>query len=143
MISTRHIERWFEELVGYTKVTLKNGLPLSKDPCIRQKLADIAIEINVARNLVRRVAWLQDKEIIPSYESAILKVFITELYQRLAREGLEITGLYGILRKDSKYSVLKGIMEHHFRASFVATIGGCSSEIMRNIIALRGLGLPR
>jgi alkylation response protein AidB-like acyl-CoA dehydrogenase len=143
MISTRHIERWFEELVGYTKTTRKNGVPLSKDPCIRQKLADIAIEINVARNLVRRVAWLQDKEIIPSYESAILKVFITELYQRLAREGLEITGLYGILRKDSKYSVLKGMMEHHFRASFVTTIGGGSSEIMRNIIALRGLGLPR
>ena len=143
MISTRHIERLFEELIGYTKTALKNGLPLSKDPCVRQKLADMAIEINVARNLVRRVAWLQDKEIISIYESAILKVFVTELYQRVAKGGLEILGLYGLLRKDSKYSVLKGMMEHHFRASFVTTIGGGSSEIMRNIIALKGLGLPR
>jgi alkylation response protein AidB-like acyl-CoA dehydrogenase len=103
----------------------------------------MAIEINVARNLVRRVAWLQDKEIIPSYESAILKIFVTELYQRVAKEGIEILGLYGLLRKDSKYSVLKGMVEHHFRASFVTTIGGGSSEIMRNIIAIRGLGLPR
>jgi alkylation response protein AidB-like acyl-CoA dehydrogenase len=143
MISTRHIERLFEELIGYTKTALKNGIPLSKDPCVRQKLADMAIEINVARNLVRRVAWLQDKEIISIYESAILKVFVTELYQRVAKGGLEILGLYGLLRKDSKYSVLKGMMEHHFRASFVTTIGGGSSEIMRNIIALKGLGLPR
>jgi alkylation response protein AidB-like acyl-CoA dehydrogenase len=143
MISTRHIERMLEELIGYTKTTLKNGIPLSRDPCIRQKLADMAIEINVARNLVRRVAWLQDKEIIPSYESAILKVFVTELYQRVAKGGIEILGPCGLLRKDSKHSVLQGMMEHHFRASFVTTIGGGSSEIMRNIIAFRGLGLPR
>lgn len=143
MISTRHIERIFEELIGYAKSTFKNGAPLSKDPWIRQRLADMAIEINVARNLVRRVAWLQDKEIIPSYESAILKVFVTELYQRIAKLGIEVLGPFGLLRKDSKHSVLKGMMEHHFRSSFVTTIGGGSSEIMRNIIAFRGLGLPR
>ena len=143
MISTRHIERILEELISYTKTTLRNGIPLSKDPCIRQKLADMAIQINVARNLVRRVAWLQDKGIIPSYESAILKVFVTELYQRVAKGGIEILGPCGLLRQESKHSVLKGMMEHHFRASFVTTIGGGSSEIMRNIIAFRGLGLPR
>jgi hypothetical protein len=143
MISTRHIERLFEELIDYTKNNLKNGIPLSKDPYVRQKMADMAIEISVARNLVRRVAWLQDEGIIPTYESAILKVFVTELFQRVARNGLEILGVYGLLRKDSKYSVLKGMMEHDFRASFLTTIGGGSSEIMKNLIAIRGLGLPR
>lgn len=143
IVTVGNLERSLEALIAYTKKTLKNGIPLSKDPLVRQELANIAIEINVARNLVRRVVWLQDKGVIPSYESAILKVFVTELYQRVAQIGLEILGHYGQLRKDSKYSVLDGMMEHHFRASFLMTIGGGSSEIMRNIIALRGLGLPR
>ncbi|MDY7036621.1 MAG: acyl-CoA dehydrogenase family protein, partial [Thermodesulfobacteriota bacterium] len=121
----------------------KNGAPLCKDPIVRQKLADITIEIKVARNLVKRVAWQQDREVIPNYESALLKLFVSESYQKVARVGLEILGLYGQLRKDSKYAVLEGMIERFFRAAFVITIGGGSSEIMRNIIAQRGLKLPR
>jgi len=143
MITVRNLERSLEELITYAKNTLKNGIPLSKDPLVRQKLAEVAIEINVARNLVRYVSWLQDKEIIPNCESAILKVFVTEVNQRVAQAGLEILGLYGQLQKESKYSVLNGMMERYFRGSFLLTIGGGTSEIMRNIIAIRGLGLPR
>lgn len=143
MLTVGNLERILEELIDYVKKTLKNGIPLSKDPLVRQKLADIAIEIRVAHNLVRRVIWLQDSEIIPNYETAQSKLFIGELIQHVAQVGLEILGLYGQLRKDSKYSVFKGMMESYFRGSFLNTIGGGTSEIMRNIIALRGLGLPR
>ena len=143
LITVGSLERCLEEIINYTKYTLKNGIPLSKDSLVRQKLADMAIEISVARNLVRRVIWLQDKGIIPNDESAVLKVFVSELYQKVAEAGLEILGIYGQLRKESKYAVLKGMMERFFRASFVLTIGGGSSEIMRNIIATRRLGLPR
>lgn len=143
MLTVRNLDRSLEQLIAYAKNTLTNGIPLSKDPLVRHKLAEMAIEINVARNLVRYVSWLQDKEIIPTYESAILKVFVSELNQRVVRAGLEIMGLYGQLRKDSKHSVLNGMMERHFRGSFLMTIGGGASEIMRNIIAIRGLGLPR
>jgi len=143
LITVGSLERCLEEIINYTKNTLKNGIPLSKDSLVRQKLADMAIEISVARNLVRRVIWLQDKGIIPNDESAVLKVFVSELYQKVAEAGLEILGIYGQLRKESKYAVLKGMMERFFRASFVLTIGGGSSEIMRNIIATRRLGLPR
>jgi alkylation response protein AidB-like acyl-CoA dehydrogenase len=73
----------------------------------------------------------------------MVKVFLSELYQRTAQAGLEILGLYGQLRKDSKYSVLEGTIERYFRDSFFHTIGGGTSEVMRNIIAVRGLGLPR
>jgi len=110
---------------------------------VRQKLADIAIEINVGRNLIRRVVWLQDKGTIPNYEASMLKLFVTELHQRIAEAGLEILGLYGQLRKGSKYSVLEGMVERRFRGSFFMTIGGGTSEVMRNIIAVRGLKLPR
>jgi alkylation response protein AidB-like acyl-CoA dehydrogenase len=135
-------ERTFEQLVTYARNTLKNGTPLSKVPSVRQKLVDLAIEINVARNLIRYVVWLQDKR-VPGEETSILKLFVCELYQKIARAGLEILGPYGQLRKNSKYAVLEGAMEHFFRATYVVTIGGGTSEIMRNIIAIRGLGLPR
>jgi 3-oxocholest-4-en-26-oyl-CoA dehydrogenase alpha subunit len=143
MITVGNLERVLEELITYTKKTIKNGTPLSKDPLVRQKLADIAIETRVARNLIHRVIWLQDKEIIPKYESSLVKLFVSENFQHVAQGGLEILGLYGQLRKDSKYSVLEGMMESYFRSSFLMTIGGGTSEIMRNIIAVRGLGLPQ
>jgi alkylation response protein AidB-like acyl-CoA dehydrogenase len=136
------VERTFGQLVTYAKTTLKNGSPLSKIPSVRQKLVDLAIEINVARNLIRYVVWLQDKR-VPGEETSILKLFVCELYQKIARAGLEILGPYGQLRKNSKYAVFEGAIEHFFRATYVVTIGGGTSEIMRNIIAIRGLGLPR
>ena len=143
MITIGGVERTFEELVTYAKSTLKDGVPLSKDAFVRQKLADLAVEINIARNLIRQVVWLQDKGTVPTWETALLKVFVCELYQKISREALEILGLQGQLRKNSKYCVLEGTMEHFFRSTFVMTIGGGTSEIMRNIIASRGLGLPR
>jgi len=143
MMAVGNLERAFEELIVYAKTTLRNGEPLSKNPLVRQKLADMAIEIDVGRNLVHRVIWLQDKGSIPNYESAILKLFVSELHQRFVQVGLDILGIYGLLRKDSKYSVLNGMIERDFRGSFLMSIGGGTSEIMRNIIALRGVGLPR
>lgn len=143
IITIGNLEQIFEKLVTYAKSTMKNGVPLSKDPLVRQKLADIAIEINVGRNLIRRVVWLQDKGTIPNYEASMLKLFVTELHQRIAQASLEILGLYGQLRKGSKYSVFEGMVERRFRGSFFMTIGGGTSEVMRNIIAVRGLKLPR
>lgn len=143
IITIGNLEQIFEKLVTYAKSTMKNGVPLSKDPLVRQTLADIAIEINVGRNLIRRVVWLQDKGTIPNYEASMLKLFVTELHQRMAQASLEILGLYGQLRKGSKYSVFEGMVERRFRGSFFMTIGGGTSEVMRNIIAVRGLKLPR
>ncbi len=143
MITVGGVERTFEELVTYAKTTLKNGVPLSKDPLVRQKLADLAVEINIARNLIRQVVWLQDKGKVPTWETALLKVFVCELYQKISREALDIVGMQGQLRRASKHSVHEGMLERFFRSTFVMTIGGGSSEIMRNIIATRGLGLPR
>lgn len=143
MVTVGGLERTLHDLVDYTKRTMRNGKPMSKDPIVRERLADLAIEIGVARNLARRVAWLQDKEIVPNVESAVLKLFSGELYQRVANIGLEILGSYGQIRKGSKHAVIGGMMERFFRASFLITIGGGSSEIMRNIIAKRGLGLSK
>ncbi|MGD0228841.1 MAG: acyl-CoA dehydrogenase family protein [Syntrophorhabdales bacterium] len=138
------VEETFEALVEYLKTTTMNGVPLSKDPLVRQKVADLAIEINIARNMIRRVVWWQDSKIEPpAGQTAVLKLFVSELYQKVARTGMEIMGFYGQLRKHSKYAVAKGKLEHLFRSTYVLTIGAGTSELMRTIIATRGLGLPR
>jgi 3-oxocholest-4-en-26-oyl-CoA dehydrogenase alpha subunit len=137
------LKRAFEELLHYTKVTLKHGVPLFKNQSVRSKLAEMAIEISVGQNLVHRVMWLQDKGIIPNYETAEVKLFVSELHQRFVQIAIDILGMYGLLAKGSKYSVLNGIIERDFKGSFVMSIGGGASEIMRNVIALKGVGLPR
>jgi 3-oxocholest-4-en-26-oyl-CoA dehydrogenase alpha subunit len=143
LITVSGLQRTFDDLVAYTKSTIRNGKPMEKDPLVQERLADLAIELSVARNLTLRVAWLLDKGLIPNVESAVAKMFSAELHQRLANTVLEMIGLYGVLQKGSKYAVMEGTMERFFRASFIATIGGGSVEIMRNIIARRGLGFPK
>jgi alkylation response protein AidB-like acyl-CoA dehydrogenase len=71
------------------------------------------------------------------------KMFATEVAQHVANTGMEVLGLYGQLKKDSKWAPLNGLVEFFYRSSVVETIYGGTSEIQRNIIALRGLGLPR
>jgi alkylation response protein AidB-like acyl-CoA dehydrogenase len=137
------IQKLFEELVAYTKEVAYKGILLCKDALIRQKLAEMAIEISVAHKLAQRVAWLQDKGEIPKYESSLLKLFVSELYQRVTNGGLQILGLYGQSRGNSKWTPFADKMERWYRGSFVLTIGGGSSEIQRNIIATRGLHLPK
>jgi 3-oxocholest-4-en-26-oyl-CoA dehydrogenase alpha subunit len=143
MLTVGNLQRSLDELIAHTNRSVKGGTALSKIPWVRQILADLSIEINVARNLARKVVCIKDKGKVPNHESAVLKVFVSELDQRVAQLGLEVLGLTGQLAKDSKYSVLDGRMVRSFLSSFLITLGAGSSEVLRNIIALRALGLPR
>ncbi|MEW6615286.1 MAG: acyl-CoA dehydrogenase family protein [Thermodesulfobacteriota bacterium] len=135
--------RVFDEVVEYTKETILDGKPLSKDPLIRQKLAQLSTEIEVTRLLYYQLAHILDKGGIPNYQSSMEKTFATECAQRIVNVGMDILGLYGQLKEDSKWSQLKGKVEKFYRTSIVETIYAGTSEIQRNIIAQRGLGLPR
>ena len=138
-----NFRRLFEEIVAYTKETMINGRPLSKDPLIRQELAQMAIELEVARLLYYQLPYMLDKGVIPSYQSSMQKAFASEMNQRVANMGMKILGLYGQLKEGSKCAPLAGKVEHYYRMSVAETIWAGTSEIQRNIIAQRGLGLPR
>lgn len=71
------------------------------------------------------------------------KLFRSETEQRIARTGMKLLGLYGNLRDDRKWAPLRGRISHLYLTSVAATIAAGTSEIQRNIIATRGLGLPR
>jgi len=89
------------------------------------------------------VAWMQSQGMVPNKEASVSKLFGSEMTKRLFATGLQIMGLYGQLEKDEKWAPLKGRMERGWLISFSYSIGGGTSEIQRNIIATRGLGLPR
>ena len=134
--------RLFEEIVDYARATKIDGKPLSKNPLIRQKLAQIEIELEASNLLFYNLAHILDKGQIPNYQSSMQKIFTTEMAQRITSTGMEVLGLYGQLKKGSKWAALAGKVEHYHRWSIVETIYAGTNEIQRNIIAHRGLGLP-
>ncbi len=132
-----------EDLVQFSKEAKRNGKPLAHDPVVRQKLAQMFIEFEVVRVLSYRIAWMLGRGLIPNYEASIVKLFSTELHQRVANVGMEILGLYGPLTPDSRWAQLRGRIAYSCLSSVSATIGAGTLEIQRIIIAIRGLGLPR
>ena len=139
VLSVGRVKKIFEELVDYVNKTPS----LRENDLVRQKTAQIATEIEVAKLFVYRLAWLQAKRTVANYEAAASKLFSSELSQRMAATGMEIMGLLGLLQGDSKRAPMHGKMEYLVRETLLNTIAGGTSEVMRNIIATRGLDLPR
>lgn len=137
------IRRAFEDLVEYAEQTRCDGELISKDPLVGSALAEMAIELEIAKLLVYRALWMENQGIKITYEAAMVKLFTSELTQRLVNMGTIMLGPHGQLQKGSKWAPLSGLIEEGYRAAVMHTFGGGSSEIMRNIIAIRGLRLPR
>jgi alkylation response protein AidB-like acyl-CoA dehydrogenase len=135
--------RILEELTGYAREARHNGAHLIDVPRVRTELAERAIEIDVGRYLAYRVAWMQSAGKIPNYEASMVKVFGSELQQRVAQTGVKLLGLGGQLGEGAKAAPLGGRISANYMANVPATIAAGTSEIQRNIIATRGLGLPR
>ncbi|MBI2887027.1 MAG: acyl-CoA dehydrogenase family protein [Chloroflexi bacterium] len=136
-------KRILEELVDYAKSTRRNGHTLAKDPSVRSKLAQTAIEIEVARYMSYRVASLQHQGKPFGNEASTVKVFGTELSLRIQNVAMNILGLYGQIHKGSRHAQLAGKYTFEYLSSLANLFGAGTSEIQRTIIATRGLGLPR
>ena len=136
-------KRGLDDLVDYCKEAKVNGRSLLDKPLVRHKLAEIAIEIEVGKYMVYRVVSLQARKEPGSIEAAVCKLYNTEMDVRLANTGIQILGLYGQLHRDSKWVQLMGRFQKSYLYAIAMMVGGGSSEIQRNIIAMRGLGLPR
>ena len=135
-------EQYFEDLVNIFGQR-KAQFTTTQREVLRSRVAQMAIEIETSRLLNFRVVWLQSEGKVPSYEASVAKVFTAEMTQRMVELGMEITGLQGQLAEGSPHAILNGKMQKLYRGQRAITIGAGTSEIQRNGIATRGLGLSR
>ena len=134
--------RGLEQIVNFCNGKRQNGKELSKSPVIRNRLAGIACEIEAARMLAYRVADQQARDEMGLMDAAGVKIFASELGEKLTTVAMDVMGPYGLV-KHSKFAVMNGAWEHACAANFVPIISMGTNEIQRNIIAWYGLGLPR
>ncbi len=135
--------RWsLDRLTDYVARAEVGGRPLRNDAVVRDRIGALAADIEVARQFAIRNARLLEEGRTPLHEAAMTKVFAGELQERLGEAALDILGTGGLLSEDAP-SAPVGELEQVLRHSIMGVIGGGTSEIQRNIIAIRGLGLPR
>ena len=113
-------------------------------PVLRAEVADRHVETEIGRTFGMRIVSMQAAGLVPNHESSTGKMFSTETHQRVLRTGTKVLGLYAnTWDSDSPHAPLRAEFTHGYATSVASTIAGGSSEIQRNIIATRGLGLPR
>lgn len=133
-----------ELLCDYVRDTVRDDRPLKEDPVIRQKVAQLATECEVARLLgLRFVDAARDARKTPTVEASEYKLYTTELSRRLADATMDIAGPGSQLALGTADAPLKGRAESCYTYTVIDTIGGGSSEVQKNIIATRKFGLPR
>ena len=136
-------ENTTKDLIKIARERQHNGQPLSKDPLTRQKLAQLYIEANVSKYMGLRGLTHLLREGRPGSEGIISQLFGVEFNQRLQDFALQLQGPYSQLERDSKYAIEHGRWQYSFLRSRGNTIETGTSEIKRNVIAQRVLGLPR
>jgi len=132
----------FDALIKFVNETKYNGKPLAQDAVIRHKLAELQVEFEVGRLLIYKVFITMDEGRVPTVEAAMAKAYATAFEQRLANTAMEILGPYGLLWAGSKYTSFGSIAAHSYLGSKGYSLQAGSTEILKNIIATRGLGLP-
>jgi hypothetical protein len=144
MFTFAPINQRFELLTDYVRTTVRDGVPLKDDPIIRQRLAQLATELEVARVMGLKFVFEAGKGgAAPTTEASEYKLFATELSKRLANAAMDIAGPGSQLRVKTEEGPMAGRSESTYRYTVIDTIGGGASEIQKNIIARRKLGLPK
>jgi alkylation response protein AidB-like acyl-CoA dehydrogenase len=117
----------FEYACDYSKNRQTFGTPISRNQAIQWMLADAATEIDAARLMVYRAAWLKQQRCTFTLEASMAKLFATEMAERVCRNAIQIHGGYGYSREFP--------VERIYRDARLMTIGEGTSEIQRMVIA--------
>ena len=134
----------FERTLAWARETRTvEGRRVIDVPWVQLALARVRMRLEGVKLLNWRMAWgLAQGELSPADASAA-KVYGTETFPEVYRALMEVTGAAGALREGTPGALFDGRLEHHYRAAYVLTFGGGVNEVMRDIIATTGLGLPR
>ena len=153
MFTYAPIKQRLDLLTDYVKNTVRDGVPLKDDPVVRARMAKLHTDAEVARVMgLKFVAEAVKVEKLvhagkpyqpPTLQASEYKLFATELSKRLADASMDIGGPGTQLRVRTEDAPMAGRSESTYRYTVIDTIGGGASEIQKNIIARRGLGLPK
>ncbi|MBL8376812.1 MAG: acyl-CoA dehydrogenase family protein [Burkholderiales bacterium] len=137
------VQHAFELFCGLVRSSALDGVPLHEDALVRERVAQIAAEIEVGRLMMMHCAQLAGSGETPPEAGAMSKVFSGELMERFGEAALEILGMRATLSQGAPGSIAHGRFEQGLRHSLMWVISIGTNEIQRSLIAQRGLGLPR
>jgi len=143
MLPVGPVEMKLKGLIEHVREETLDGEPLAKDPVVRQTIAKLRADLEVARKLQRKVISEALKGRVPTIEAAMYKMWQSQLGQRIANAALDLMGPDAQLKPGQPEAPVNGRYERSYRYTVVDTIGGGTSEVQKNIIAGRGLGLPK
>ena len=137
--------RLIEEFIDFTaKTRRRSGSNPLENPITRNQLANLRLEVETMRMLSYRVGWMQSKGEIPVKEASMTKFWGDELTQKVYRFLSRTLGDYGNLLPGNKVPLpLNGFINSNAINTTGISIAGGTTEVQKNIIAQRGLGLPR
>ncbi len=141
--STTRTQQMFHGLLQIAQAKQRNGRPATKDPVVRQKLAELATSVEA----MRLHSYRQLTDLLrgrhPGIAASVNKLVSTELNHRICAFALELLGSYGPLDRKSRYVTDRGIWPYEFMFTLGLIIGGGTSQIQKNIISERGRGMPK
>jgi alkylation response protein AidB-like acyl-CoA dehydrogenase len=144
MFTYSQIEERLRILIDHVRSASRDGEPLKDDPVVRQRISQLVTEGEVARLLgLRFVHESMKGGDPPRAEASEYKLYATELSKRLADASMDIGGPGTQLRVGTEEAPMAGRAESTYRYTVIDTIGGGTSEVQKNIIATRKLGLPK
>jgi 3-oxocholest-4-en-26-oyl-CoA dehydrogenase alpha subunit len=144
MFTYSPIKARLDLLVDHLKTATRDGEPVRDDPVVRARVARLTTDAEVARCLgLRFVAKSLKGGAAPTAEASAYKLFATEFSKRLADASMDLGGPGAQLRVGTDDAPMKGRAESTYRYTVLDTIGGGTSEVQKNIIARRKLGLPK
>jgi alkylation response protein AidB-like acyl-CoA dehydrogenase len=144
MGSVGQARRLFEDLVAYCRRTRFDGALIFERSGVRRRLAALATDLEIGRLLGWLNATTIDQGGAPVKEASMVKVFNSELRQRVCAVGLEVLDMHGqITPNPGAAEIFRRRLQRMYRAAPVWRFGGGTNEVQRNIIAQTGLGLPR
>ena len=140
---TTRTQQMFNGLLRLAQSCQRGGRPAADDPVMRQKLADLMIRVEAMKYHSFRQLTDAIKKRSPGIGASVNKLVSTELNHDIAATALEVMGSYGTLARTSRHVLNRGTWPFEFMFTLGLVIGGGTSQIQKNIISERGLGMPR
>ncbi len=135
--------RAIEEMIQWAKRARLDGAPVIEKPWVRTGIAELARDAEVARLFNYRVAWLVSRGEVPHAEASMIKIFGSEFQQRLYGFACKVMGLLRQIEAGSERVPMGGMLAREHLSNVIYTFGGGANEVLRDIIALAALGMPR